>query len=151
VKPSDFKAVVLSHLHHDHAGGLNDLPGVPVYVSKEHWEAFKHPLHATIEGCVPRHWPKDFSPRMLEPKDQPIGPWSRTYPLTSDGRVVAVDTPGHVPGHVFLIVYGDDATYFLTGDATYGMDLLDQELTDSINDNPKVALESVRKIKEFAR
>lgn len=88
---------------------------------------------------------------MLEPKDQPIGPWSRTYPLTSDGRVVAVDTPGHVPGHVFLIVYGDDATYFLTGDATYGMDLLDQELTDSINDNPKVALESVRKIKEFAR
>jgi glyoxylase-like metal-dependent hydrolase (beta-lactamase superfamily II) len=86
----------------------------------------------------------------LEPKDHPIGPWKRSYPITSDGRIVAVDTPGHVPGHVSLIVYGDDATYFLTGDATYGLDLLDQEFTDGINDNPKVALESVRKIKEFA-
>jgi glyoxylase-like metal-dependent hydrolase (beta-lactamase superfamily II) len=50
-----------------------------------------------------------------------------------------------------LIVFGDDATYFLAGDATYCQDLLDQELTDAINDSASLAIESLRKIKEFAR
>ena len=151
VNPGDIKGVILSHLHDDHAGGLNYLPGVPVYLSQTHWDIFKHRFHATFEGCCPARWPANFSPRLLEAKDHPIGPWKQTYPLTSDGRDVAVDTPGHVPGHVSVIVYGDEATYFLTGDAMYRLDLLDAEETDGVNDNPTVALESVRKIKEFAR
>lgn len=152
IDPKDLKAVILSHLHHDHAGGLNDIPAdVPVFVSKPHWEVFKHRLHATIEGCLPQHWPTNFSPRFLEPEEHPVGPWARSYPITKDGRVVAVDTPGHVPGHVSVIVFGDEATYFLTGDATYGLDLLDGEAVDGINDDPQEALRSVRKIREFAR
>lgn len=151
VDPADVKAVILSHLHHDHAGGLEVLPQLPVYVTNQHWDVFKRRLHATIEGCAPKHWPQSFNPRLLELKDNPVGPWERTYPITSDGRVIGVDTPGHVPGHLSLVVFGDDATYFLTGDATYGIDLLDQELTDGINDDPLTALKSVRMIKEFAR
>jgi N-acyl homoserine lactone hydrolase len=53
--PTDLKAVVLSHLHHDHGDGLPDLTGAPIYVSQEHWNAFKHYIPATIEGAVPKH------------------------------------------------------------------------------------------------
>ena len=161
VEPMDLKGIIVSHLHRDHAGGLEDLareaPDVPVYVSKQHWEVFgNNPIKASIEGCVPGHWPKNFAPKILELKDYVIGPWKQSYPLTKDGRVVVVDTPGHVPGHVSMIVRGENAddtetTYFLTGDATYGIDLLDSEETDGVNDDPQTALRSLRMIKEFAK
>ncbi|WP_369264095.1 hypothetical protein [Streptomyces sp. R35] len=53
--------------------------------------------------------------------------------------------------HVCLIVFGDQATYLLGGDSTYDQDLLDAELTDGVNNSPRQAIESLRKIKEFAR
>ncbi|KAJ9144583.1 Metallo-hydrolase/oxidoreductase [Pleurostoma richardsiae] len=160
VEPKDLQAIVLSHLHGDHTGGLKDLsseaPQVPVYVSQEHWNAFgKHPLWASIQGCAPQHWPKDFAPRMIEFTDHALGPWKQSGKITADGKVVVVQTSGHVPGHVSLVVYGDNdsggvTTYFLTGDATYGLDLLDKEEPDGINDDPMMALQSLKLIKEFA-
>jgi glyoxylase-like metal-dependent hydrolase (beta-lactamase superfamily II) len=98
----DLKAVVLSHLHHDHADGLSDLIGAPVYVSAAHWAAFRRPILAAIQGAVPGQWPADFSPELLHPTGGVLGPWSRSYPITSDGKVVAVDTPGHSPGDLQL-------------------------------------------------
>ncbi len=162
IEPSTLQAVVLSHLHGDHAGGLQDLvaaaPDVPIYTSKEHWDAVGHAghFHANLQGFWPQHWPTGFQPRLLERTDDPVGPWPRSAKITSDGKVVAVDTPGHVPGHVSLVVYGSggehgDTTYFLPGDATYGVDLLDKEEPDGINDDPHTALNSLRLIKQFAR
>lgn len=161
VKPTDLKAVILSHLHNDHAGGLEDLiaaaPDLPVDVSREHWKAFgKHPFFASMEGATPNHWPKDFSPKIIDYEDQPVGPWKKSYPLTSDGKIVAVDTSGHVAGHLALLVFGESGTgeattYILPGDATYGIDVLDKEEPDGINDDPVRALQSLKLIKEFAR
>ncbi|WQF77507.1 Putative metallo-beta-lactamase, ribonuclease Z/Hydroxyacylglutathione hydrolase [Colletotrichum destructivum] len=162
VKPTDLQFVVLSHLHHDHAGGLEELavaaPDVPVYVGPEHWDAFgKHPVWAAMQGCTPDRWPPGFEPRMLDFEEgRAVGPWGRSCVLTANGTVVAVDTPGHVPGHVSLIVVGDndDGTttrYLLTGDATYAIDVLEREEPDGANGDPVTAFESLRKIKEYAR
>ncbi len=163
IKATDLKAVILSHLHNDHAGGLEDLiaeaPDLPVYVSRKHWESFgKHPHFASMEGATPNHWPKKFSLRVVDLQDRPLGPWKQSYPLTEDGSIVIVDTSGHVPGHISLVVYSDRekeegkrVTYFLPGDATYGLDLLDKEEPDGINNDPMLALQTIKKIKEFAR
>lgn len=161
IKPSDLKAIVLSHLHGDHAGGLEDLvseaPDVPIYVSQEHWKAFgEHPLLASFQGASPNNWPKNFSPRIINFEDKAIGPWKQSYPLTADGSIVVVDTSGHVPGHISLIIKGQTAehkpaTYFLPGDATYGIAPLNREEPDGINDDPLRALQSLKLIKEYAR
>lgn len=151
IDPRDLKAVVLSYLHHDHGDGIPDLVGALMYVSQGHWDAYKHPFRATVEGAVSGHWPTGFEPEILEPYGGPLGPWTRSYPVTSDGTVVAVDTPGHVPGHLSLIVRGNNATYVLLGDATYNQELLDREMIDGVNGDPHLAVEPVRKVEEFAR
>ncbi|KAJ5087641.1 beta-lactamase-like protein [Penicillium angulare] len=167
IKPTDLKGVILSHLHNDHAGGLEDLiseaPDLPIYVSREHWKAFgEHPLFAGMEGATPNHWPKEFAPKVVDLQDKPLGPWKQSYPLTEDEKIWIVDTSGHVPGHISLVVYSDEimdgdssgkrcVTYFLPGDATYGLDLLDKEEPDGINDDPMRALQTLKTIKQFAR
>ncbi|KAL3485760.1 beta-lactamase-like protein [Aspergillus germanicus] len=162
IRASDLSGVILSHLHNDHAGGLEDIvseaPDLPVYISREHWEAFgKHPLYASFEGATPNHWPEPFTPTIVDFADRQLGPWEKSFPLTSDGSLVLVDTSGQVPGHMGLVVqtYSEEdkkrVTYFLPGDATYGIDVLDREEPDGINDDPIRALQTLRRIKEFAR
>ncbi|OJJ03887.1 hypothetical protein ASPVEDRAFT_43376 [Aspergillus versicolor CBS 583.65] len=160
LRATDLKGIILSHLHNDHAGGLEDLigeaPDLPVYISREHWDAFgKHPLFASFEGATPNHWP-EFTPTIVDFQDGPLGPWAQSHLLTSDGSLALVDTSGHVPGHMALVVrsHSEDkmpVTYFLPGDATYGIDVLDREEPDGINDDPMRALQTLRTIKEFAR
>lgn len=152
LKPEHLQAVVLSHLHHDHGDGLTDLDAAPrILVTAEHWDFYRKPFRATMEGAVPQHWPAGFQPELLHLTGPALGPWEKTYPITTDGKVIGVPTPGHVPGHLSVVVFGDEATYFLGGDVTYDQDLLDQERTDGVNNNPKLAVEQLRKIKEFAR
>lgn len=163
IRATDLKGVILSHLHNDHAGGLEDLiaeaPDLPIYIGREHWRAFgEHPFFASMEGATPNHWPKDFSPKIIDLLDKPLGPWKQSYPLTDDGRIVIVDTSGHVPGHIGVVVYSDNegeekkrVTYFLPGDATYGIEFLEKEQPDGINDDPLRALKTLQTIKQFAR
>ncbi|KAF5010969.1 hypothetical protein FDECE_2932 [Fusarium decemcellulare] len=65
---ADITAVITSHLHSDHAGGLPDVYGkTDIFVSQSHWDAFQKPFYATMEGANPSAWPSGFLPSMLPP------------------------------------------------------------------------------------
>ncbi|KAL6889967.1 metallo-beta-lactamase superfamily protein [Trichoderma evansii] len=160
-EPCTLQAIVLSHLHSDHVGGLKALvaeaPDVPIFVNQEHWDDVgDHQFFASLRGYSINNWPINFAPQLLKFEDVPLGPWKDSCKVTPDGSVVAVKTTGHVAGHISLIVFEKDesqkaTTYVLTGDATYALDLLDSEEPDGINDNPAAAFQSLQLIKRFAK
>jgi N-acyl homoserine lactone hydrolase len=80
-----------------------------------------------------------------------IAPFDRTLPLTADGTVFAVPTPGHMPGHLSVVVRAPEVTYFLAGDATYDEQLLTDRVVDGLSANPTVALDTLDRIGAFAR
>lgn len=145
----DLRGVVISHLHNDHADGLSQLAGAPVLVSRANYRVARG-LGGFNHGAMPHLWPAGFDPELLD-LTPGAGPFEASHPLTSDGRLLLVSTPGHVPGHMSLVVRADDATYLLTGDATYSQDAMLAGRIDRCAEDLDAARTTLRALDQFAR
>jgi len=146
----DLAAVILTHFHHDHTGGLDHFPHIRVIGPRENY-AVSTGLRGMMMGCLPQRWPVWFKPELVGMDGPAIGPFPASHPVTRDGRIALVPTPGHVTGHASVIVRGDDMTYFLAGDATYTQANLLAEQTDGVTNDPATALQTLRAIRHFAQ
>ena len=79
----DITAIVLTHLHFDHAGGAQHFPGTPLYVQRAEWEAAQAAKYTIPEFL-------DFAGAnfVLLDGEVELAPGLRLIP-----------TPGHTPGH----------------------------------------------------
>ena len=145
----DLTAVILTHFHHDHTGGLDHFPHTKVIAPRRNWDV-SHGLRGKMMGCLPQRWPTWLRPDLVEMNGPAVGPFPASYPITRDGRILLVPTPGHVEGHVSVVIRDDDVTWFLAGDATYSEHNLRAELTDGVTNDPATAVETLRRIKAFA-
>lgn len=146
----DLVAVLMSHLHHDHGGGLHHFPDNRILVHREHYE-YARTFQGKMMGCLPQRWPPWFKPRLIELDGPPIGPFPSSHPVTRDGRVAFVPTPGHTPGHLSIVVRADDVTYFIAADASYLEANIKDRVVDGITMVPDVALRTLEAIDSFAR
>jgi glyoxylase-like metal-dependent hydrolase (beta-lactamase superfamily II) len=149
IRSKDVRLVVLTHLHHDHTGGLNHFPHNRILASAENLRFARR--WGGLVGAVPRNWPIWFAPDPLEFFGPAVGAFARSAPLTRDGSVFAVETPGHMTGHVSIVARSEDLTYVLAGDLTYRQHLLMDDVVDGMTENPAVSLASQRAMKQFAQ
>ncbi len=146
----DLKGVILTHMHHDHAGGLHHFPHTPIIVTRENFQLASS-VKGRIFGCLPQHFPRWFAPELVDLKAACFGPFTHSMPITKDASITLVSTPGHMRGHVAVIVRTPDVTYVLAGDATYDERFLLEELVDGVTYDVALSQRSLRWISEFGQ
>ncbi|WP_051960899.1 N-acyl homoserine lactonase family protein [Devosia riboflavina] len=144
----DIAAVILTHMHHDHTGGLDHFPHNRILVTRESWQASRG-FSGKMAGCLPQRWPIWLRPELIDFTGPAIGPFAASYPITRDGSIALVPTPGHATGHASVIVRTPDLVYFLAGDATYAEADLRAERPDGVTFDPALSRRTLRAIKEF--
>ena len=147
---TDISAVILTHYHHDHTGGLHHFPHTRIISPREGWRE-SCGLKGKMMGCLPQRWPVWFRPELIDFDEPPVGPFPASHPITRDGRIFMVPAPGHYVGHSAVVARDEDVTYFLSADAGYTLEDMAAEYTDGVTNNPAQSLETIHKILEFAR
>lgn len=147
VQPRDVHRVVFTHLHGDHVGGLASLPADRLWVHAPELEAATG-WAARFVGYLPGNLPRGFAPRAFHCAPAPVGAFAHSFPLTADGRVTVVATPGHTAAHVSVLVRDEGTDYLIAGDASYSQDAMLAGSVDAVTPAPAVAratLEMIRR------
>jgi N-acyl homoserine lactone hydrolase len=149
IVPRDVKTVVLTHLHIDHDGGLKDFVSSEILVSPGELTSASG-LAGQIRGYLPQRWPSGFNPKPLALADKSYGPFPRSRRLTTDGRIVAIPTPGHTPDHISIVIEDGEYAVILAGDASYTEANLIAGNIDGVSENEAAARASLARLREFA-
>jgi glyoxylase-like metal-dependent hydrolase (beta-lactamase superfamily II) len=139
--PRDIDIVVQSHLHFDHAGGLQWLTHAPVLVQRDELEfAFDPPVYQSAIYAR-----ADF--------DCGIS-WQQLdgdHDVFGDGRVEVISTPGHTRGHQSLLVRLETQTVFLLADAAYLLGKMRERLLPAVIWSPDAMIATWDRVESLER
>ncbi len=122
------RKVIVSHLHFDHIGGIEEVPQAELLVSRDEWRQLSGP-HPERDFILREHieLPKAKWRQIdMAPSDDPLfAPFGGCYNVMGDGSMILLPTPGHTPGSISLLVRtGKFPPLLLVGDLTYDVELL---------------------------
>ncbi len=118
--PAKLRWAILSHAHLDHAGGLMDLPPLPVLLTREELQFATNPRVQARGYVIAAHTQK--FPLVAAPtlrfESTPYETFDESADLYRDGAVVVVPLRGHTPGSVGIFVnLSRTRRLFYVGDA----------------------------------
>jgi N-acyl homoserine lactone hydrolase len=146
LKLEDVSEVVLTHAHGDHIDGLVHVRQ-RVLCNEVELRYAASPFASVMRRVLRQPLPAGFAPEGFALDGGPFGAFERSRALSDDGRIVAVETPGHTPGHVSVICVDDAERHvMLAGDATDTLEQLRSLRVDAIAPDPKVHLATMKAI-----
>jgi N-acyl homoserine lactone hydrolase len=143
---NDVSEVVLTHAHGDHMDGLVHVHG-RVLINEVELRFLGSPMARVMRRVLRQPLPPGFAPEPFVLDDSPFGAFARSRALSDDGRIVAVDTPGHTPGHISVICVDDEGRHvMLAGDTTDSLEQLQSLRPDAVAPNAKVHVATMETI-----
>ncbi len=139
--PADISHVIVSHLHFDHAGGLQFFPEAKIVVQRDELRFAYWP--AVYQRGVYDRDDFDHQLQWLEIDGD--------YDLFGDGVIVATPTPGHTPGHQAAIVNLDSGMHVLAGDASYLTEKMRERRLPGVLWSPDAMVSSWEKLEDLER
>jgi N-acyl homoserine lactone hydrolase len=147
----DVQCVIQTHLHGDHVRGIGSFGKTPVLVSALEWQGLQGISGWFIRKIAKVSIPPMLQPSIIEFSSTPFGAFEQSCPVTKDGAVVIVPTPGHTNGHVSVIVSSDNISYFLAGDTSYSEKSMLEQIPSGFSVNDKLEVQTHAKIKAFTQ
>lgn len=141
LRPTDVETVVQSHLHFDHAGGLEFLTHATVLVQRAELPFAYWPPIYQREYYLRADFDHDLCWKELDGDHDVFG----------DGSIVVLATPGHTPGHQSLLVRLPGRPVVLMSDATYLMEKMRERRLPSCLWNPDEVVRSWERLEELER
>jgi glyoxylase-like metal-dependent hydrolase (beta-lactamase superfamily II) len=142
----DVSEVVITHAHGDHIDGTVHVCA-RVLMNEVEARYVAAPFSRVMRRVLRQPLPPGFSPEPLVLDSGPFGAFPASRAISDDGRIVAVDTPGHTPGHVSVICIDDEGRHvMLAGDTTDSLEQLHSLRVDAVAPDPKVHLATMKKI-----
>lgn len=111
--------IMLSHLHWDHASGIEDFPNVPVWTQQIELVSGRGQENGS--GYLANQFDDpDINWRSFQFTNTAHANYQRSHDFFGDGSVILVPMIGHTAGSVGMFVeLGGDESYFFTGDITW--------------------------------
>jgi len=145
LKLDDVSEVVLTHGHGDHIDGLVHVHS-RVLVNETELRFLATPMARVMRRVLRQPLPAGFAPEPFALHGA-FGAFARSRALSDDGRIVAVDTPGHTPGHISVICVDDAGHHvMLAGDATDSLEQLHSLRADAVAPDIKVHVATMKTI-----
>jgi glyoxylase-like metal-dependent hydrolase (beta-lactamase superfamily II) len=142
----DVSETILTHAHGDHMDGLIHLGG-RTKINEAELRYANGAFSRRMRRVMRQPLPAGFSPEPFALDGGPFGAFSESRALSEDGRIVAVATPGHTPGHISVICVDDEGRHvILAGDATDTLEQLQALRADAIGPDPKVHVATLETI-----
>ncbi len=115
---ADVLNVVVTHMHSDHIGGIEDFPNAALWVHRAEWES------ADERGPLGKPDTSPFADHAVVKTveftaTKPYGPFGGHVDLFGDGSVVLLPAPGHTPGHMAVMLNLPSGSFLFTGDCAW--------------------------------
>ncbi|CAN7516176.1 MBL fold metallo-hydrolase [Rhizobacter sp. LjRoot28] len=152
-KPADVQAVLLTHMHPDHACGVTNPDGTAAFPNATVW-AEKKDAAFWLSDASAAKLPKDQAVfvNMAQKAIKPYAAAGRFKEFTADQQVFpgvrAVGSHGHTPGHTSFLLQSQKDTLLIWGDIVHfhAVQLPHPEVTIEVDVDPKAAVQSRKDI-----